>query len=165
MALGFAGALGLGATIAEPALSAMGITVETLTEGAFPRKLLIRTVAIGVAIGVALGVAKIVFDLQLVWLLMPAYALALVMTAISSEEYVNLAWDSAGVTTGPVTVPLVLALGLGLGKTVGVAEGFGVLAMASVGPIVSVLAIGLWIGLRKRMMHRAAVEQTEGSAT
>lgn len=165
VALGFAAALGLGATIAEPALSAMGITVETLTEGAFPRKLLIRTVAIGVAAGVALGVAKIVFDLQLVWLLLPAYAVALGMTIVSSEEYVNLAWDSAGVTTGPVTVPLVLALGLGLGKTVGVAEGFGVLAMASVGPIVSVLAIGLWIALRKRMARRAAVVQTEGSVT
>jgi len=141
----------------------MGFTVETLTEGAFPRKLLIRTVALGVAFGLALGVAKIVFDLALAWLLVPGYALALAMTLLSSEEYVNLAWDSAGVTTGRVTVPLVLALGLGLGRTVGVAEGFGVLAMASVGPIVSVLAVGLWVTLRKRRARRLAA--LEAAAT
>ena len=103
------------------------------------------------------------FDLALTWLLVPGYLLALAMTLLSSEEYVNLAWDSAGVTTGPVTVPLVLALGLGLGRTVGVAEGFGVLAMASVGPIVSVLAVGLWVTLRRRRARRLAA--LEAAAT
>jgi len=159
VALVFAAMLGLGATLAEPALLAMGITVETLTDGAFRRHALVYTVAVGVAIGTALGVAKIVFDLPLAALLLPAYVLALAMTAISTEEYVNLAWDSAGVTTGPVTVPLVLALGLGLGKSVNAVDGFGVLAMASAGPIVSVLAMGLWIRLREaRELRRAELE-------
>ncbi len=73
--------------------------------------------------------AKIVFDLPLAMLLLPAYLLALAMTVVSAEEYVNLAWDSAGVTAGPVTVPLVLALGLGLGKSVNAVDGFGVLGV------------------------------------
>jgi hypothetical protein len=69
----------------------------------------------------------------------------MVLTWFSREELVNLAWDSAGVTTGPVTVPLLLALGVGLGEAVGAAEGFGILAMCSVGPIITVMSFGLWI--------------------
>jgi hypothetical protein len=141
----FAVTLGYGATIAEPALNAMGVTVENLTDGAFPKQLLIQAVAVGVALGIALGVAKIIFGWSMLPLLLGGYTVALAGTLWSSEEYVALAWDSAGVTTGPVTVPLVLALGLGLGQAVGAAEGFGILAMASFGPIISVLLVGLWI--------------------
>lgn len=149
LALAFGAALGYGATVAEPALNAMGITVEDLTDGAFPKRLLIQSVAVGVALGTTVGVAKIIFDLAMVTLILASYGLAVLLTVMSGEEYVNLAWDSAGVTTGPVTVPLVLALGLGLGQAVGVREGFGILAMASVGPILSVLSVGLWIRYRR----------------
>ena len=150
----FAALMGFGATLAEPALNAMGITVENLTDGAFRRQTLIHAVAIGVGLGTALGVAKILFDLPLAALLLPGYLLALAMTIFSSEEYVNLAWDSAGVTTGPVTVPLVLAMGLGLGQAVHAREGFGILAMASVGPIVSVLTVGLWLNFKLKQKRR-----------
>ena len=164
MAIGFAFLVGFGATVAEPALNAMGVTVENLTDGAFPRRLLIRTVALGVAGGMAVGVTKLLFDVPIAALLMPAYGVALVLTVISKEEYVNLAWDSAGVTTGPVTVPLVLALGLGLGEAVDATNGFGILAMASVGPIVSVLAVGLWINWIVRRRHRRAATEAEQGA-
>lgn len=144
----FAAALGYGATLAEPALNALGITVEEVTTGAFKRPALIHAVALGVGLGIALGVAKFIFDLPLLHLLLPAYALAALLTLVSSEEYVAIGWDSAGVTTGPVTVPLVMALGLGIGKTAGLADGFGILALASVGPILSVLAVGLAVRQR-----------------
>jgi hypothetical protein len=159
VALLFALLLGFGATVAEPALNAMGVTVQNLTDGAFTKKLLIHSVAAGVGLGAALGVAKVIFAIPMALLIIPAYLLALALTAISSEEYVNLAWDSAGVTTGPVTVPLILALGLGLSKAVGVQDGFGILAMASVGPILSVLVTGLWIRWRVKMNRRV----TEGN--
>ncbi|OFZ87447.1 MAG: hypothetical protein A3F74_16265 [Betaproteobacteria bacterium RIFCSPLOWO2_12_FULL_62_58] len=146
--VGFALLLGFGATIAEPALSAMGVTVENLTDGAFRKDFLVHTVAVGVGLGTAAGVIKVIFDLPFAALLIPAYVIALIMTLVSGEEYVNLAWDSAGVTTGPVTVPLILAMGLGLGQAVQAAEGFGILALASAGPIISVLAAGLWIRWR-----------------
>jgi len=157
VALLFALLLGFGATVAEPALNAMGVTVQNLTDGAFTKKLLIHSVAVGVALGVAVGVAKVIFSIPIALLIIPAYLLTLALTVISSEEYVNLAWDSAGVTTGPVTVPLVLALGLGLGKAVGAQDGFGILAMASAGPILSVLVTGLWIRWRVKS-NRMAVE-------
>lgn len=150
IALLFAWVLGLGATLAEPALNAMGLTVEDLTNGAFRKGFLMYAVAIGVAFGITVGVAKVIFELPLVWLLLPSYALAILLTALSSEEFVNVAWDSAGVTTGPVTVPLVLAMGVGLGDAVKASEGFGILAMASVFPIISVLATGLWVRVASR---------------
>lgn len=146
----FAFFVGYGATVAEPALNAMGMTVENLTDGAFKKRLLIHAVAVGVGLGAALGVARILFQLPLAYLLIAAYATALLLTAFSREEFVNLAWDSAGVTTGPVTVPLLLALGVGLGDAVGMPEGFGILALCSVGPIVSVLLLGLWVRWQTR---------------
>ena len=155
MVLIFAFCIGFGATVAEPALNAMGLTVENLTDGAFKKRLLIRAVAIGVGVGAAVGVAKILFALNLALLIIVSYVIALVLTWFSKEELVNLAWDSAGVTTGPVTVPLLLALGVGLAEAVGVVEGFGVLAMCSVGPIISVMAFGLWIDWKMRQIQGA----------
>ena len=150
--------LGFGATLAEPALNALGTTVETLTNGAFSKSLLMYSVSVGVGIGIAVGVAKIIFDFPLTYLLVPGYAVVLLLTALSSEEYVNVAWDSAGVTTGPVTVPLVLAMGLGFGKAVGAVEGFGVLAAASLFPIMAVLVTGLLIEWRARARGRREEE-------
>ena len=157
--IGFGAALGFGATVAEPALNAMGTTVQNLTDGAFPRAVLIRAVATGVAIGTAAGVIKVVFDLPIAQLLLPAYAVALVLTVLSDEIYVNLAWDAAGVTTGPVTVPLVLAMGLGIGQTMHSVEGFGILALASVGPIISVLGVGLWIRVAVASSHASRKDE------
>jgi len=145
VAVVFAWLLGFGATLAEPALNALGQTVETLTQGSFRKQTLIVAVSIGVGFGIAIGVLKITFDVQLAYLLIPAYAIALLLTYFSSEEFVNIAWDSAGVTTGPITVPLVLAMGLGLGTAVNAVEGFGILSMASIGPIIAVLGTGLWV--------------------
>ncbi len=144
LALLFAWALGYGATVAEPALNALGETTESLTNGVFKKSTLLKAVSLGVAFGIATGVAKLVFDLPLVWLLVPSYLLAIVLTFFSSEQFVNVAWDSAGVTTGPITVPLVLAMGLGIGGAMNAAEGFGILCLASIGPIISVMATGLW---------------------
>jgi hypothetical protein len=149
----FAWVLGLGATLAEPALNALGLTVDNLTNGAFKKSTLMYAVSTGVAFGIALGVLKIIFEIPIAYLLIPSYAGAVVLTALSTEEFVNVAWDSAGVTTGPVTVPLVLAMGLGFGDAVGVIEGFGILSMASIGPILAVLLTGLWIQRKIKRRH------------
>jgi hypothetical protein len=157
LALAFAWALGFGATIAEPALNALGITAEQLTNGVFKKRTLILSVSLGVAFGIALGLVKLIFELPLIWLILPGYLVAAVLTYFSSEEFVNLAWDSAGVTTGPITVPLVLAMGLGFGNATQAVEGFGILSMASVGPIVTVMISGLWSRYRANAEIRAAV--------
>ena len=93
------------------------------------------------------------------YLLVPLYVLAMVLTFFSTEEFVNIAWDSAGVTTGPVTVPLVLAMGLGFGNATQAIEGFGILCMASIGPIITVMLTGLWSRFKVQREARSAVEQ------
>ncbi len=145
VAIGFAFFLGYGATLAEPALNALGDTVERITVGAFRKKLLMQAVAIGVGLGIAAGIVKMAYNLPLIWMLIPPYALVLLLTWRAPDSFVNFGWDSAGVTTGPITVPLVLAMGLGVGANIpGVSDGFGILALASVGPILTVLSVGLY---------------------
>jgi len=156
LVIGFAWLLGFGATLAEPALNALGLTVQSLTNGAFKKSMLMYSVAGGVSVGIALGVAKLVFTLDLMTMLLPLYLIGIAMTVVSTEEFVNVAWDSAGVTTGPVTVPLVLAMGLGLGNAVSAVEGFGILSLASICPIVAVLSMGLAIQFKQKMALKAA---------
>jgi hypothetical protein len=146
----FAWIMGFGATLAEPALNALGETVENLTNGAFRKSMLMMAVSTGVGFGLSLGVLKIIFEIPIAYLLLPGYVIGIVLTAFSSEEFVNVAWDSAGVTTGPITVPLVLAMGLGFGNAVQSVEGFGILSMASICPILAVLVMGLWIQFKAK---------------
>jgi hypothetical protein len=157
----FAWILGFGATLAEPALNTLGMTVQNLTNGAFRKSMLMYAVSFGVGCGIAIGVFKIVFSIPIAYLLIPGYVVAVVLTVLSSEEFVNVAWDSAGVTTGPITVPLVLAVGLGFGNAIGAIDGFGILAMASIGPIISVLATGIYVQWRVGKRHRSEVAATE----
>ena len=158
IALAFAWILGFGSTLAEPALNALGVTVENLTQGVFKKSLLINAVSLGVAFGISIGLAKVIFEIRLAYLLVPFYLVGLVLTYFSTEEFVNIGWDSAGVTTGPITVPLVLSMGLGVGGAVGVVEGFGMLSTASICPILSVLITGLLVRAKARRAEKALAE-------
>ena len=184
----FAWFLGFGATCAEPALNTLGLTVERLTNGQFKRTMLIGAVSFGVATGITVGVLvrlslrkpplsltaiashsahdvpqRLIYDFDLMWILLPGYAIALVLTAFSSEEYICVAWDSAGVTTGPITVPLVVSMGLGISDALKIKDGFGILACASVSPIISVLAMGLWVSGLGDACSKTTVERESGS--
>jgi len=161
IALVFAWILGFGATVAEPALNALGVTAEEMTCGVFKKKTLIYAVSVGVAFGIALGLTRLIFELPLVWFILPGYLIAVVLTVLSDETFVNVAWDSAGVTTGPITVPLVLAMGLGFGDAVNAIEGFGILCMASIGPIIAVLSTGLWARFQVRHQLEVAEQEVE----
>jgi len=152
----FAWILGFGATLAEPALNALGSTVQNMTNGSFKKSMLMYSVAFGVATGILLGVTKLIFNYNLLYILIPGYVIAVILTTMSSEEFVNIGWDSAGVTTGPVTVPLVLAMGLGFGGAVKAVEGFGILAAASIAPIVAVLALGVYVQYKVKQEMAAA---------
>lgn len=146
----FAFGLGFGATLAEPALNALGMTVESMTVGAIKQKQIVMVVSVGVGIGITLGLSRILFDLPLYWMLIASYGLLLFLTFLSEEEFTAMAWDSGGVTTGPVTVPLVLALGLSIGGVLHISDGFGILAMASAWPIITVLLYGLMANRKQR---------------
>lgn len=153
--LAFAVILGYGATLAEPAFNVLGQQVEDVTQGAFKKNLFSQAVAIGVGVGAGLGIASLLYGIDLLYLLLPPYALLLILTIVNEEKYVNIAWDGGAVTTGPVTVPLKLAIGLSLSGATGAGEGFGVLALASAYPVMNILLLGLYIKLR---MPRERVE-------
>jgi len=140
----FALLLGYGATIAEPALTAMGIEVEQITSGACRRTWLIHTVGVGVALGAAAGLVMTILGLPLWYFILPVYSLLAMLAYTASDRFNNIAWDSAGVTTGPITVPLVLALGLGVAPAP-LHQAFGILALASAGPILTVSIMGALI--------------------
>jgi hypothetical protein len=161
LVLVFGFGMGYGATLAEPALNALGITVEGLTVGTIKRFHIVQVVSIGVGIGIVLGLCRILFDLPLIWLILPAYILLIPLTMLSEEEFTAIAWDSGGVTTGPVTVPLVLAMGLSIGGELNVVDGFGVLALASAFPIITVLLYGLYAKSKQRRSILKNVEEAE----
>jgi len=153
--LAFAFLSGFIATFAEPALAALGETVEKNTKGQFGKFKLIFAVAIGVGFGIVLGMMKVFYELPLSLILIVGYSLNLVLTYFVDEVVASIAWDSAGVTTGPVTVPIVLASGLALGKEAKAVEGFGILTCASIAPIFAVLVSGL-------LSHRGPRAQGDG---
>jgi hypothetical protein len=141
----FAFAVGYGASLAEPALMSLGITVEEVTAGAFKKFLVMHSVAFGVGMGLILGIARIMFGWSSLAIVLPSYVLVVLLSLVSEEKYVNIGWDSGGVTTGDITSPILIALGLGVAAAVGGADGFSLIAMGSVWPIISVLALGLFV--------------------
>ncbi len=154
--------LGYGATLAEPAFNILGRQVEDVTQGAFKKRLFSQAVAMGVGVGAGLGIVSTVYHVNLIHLLLPPYAVLFILTLISREKYVCIAWDGGSVTTGPVTVPLKIAIGIALSHATGFAEGFGIIALASAYPVMNILLLGLFAGRRERRMMKLKQEKVHG---
>ena len=140
----FAAAVGFATTIAEPSLLAVAIKANDVSGGTITIWGLRIAVAIGVSIGIALGTFRIVTGTPLQYYIITAYMLVIIQTFYAPRQIIALAYDSGGVTTSTVTVPLVAALGLGLAATIPgrspLIDGFGLIAFASVFPIITVMA-------------------------
>ena len=140
----FAFAIGFATTIAEPSLLAVAIKANQVSAGSIGIWGLRIAVALGVAIGIALGAYRIVSGTPLYWYIVTGYVFVVIQTLFAPRLIIALAYDSGGVTTSTVTVPLVAALGLGLASTVPgrspLLDGFGLIAFASLFPIMSVMA-------------------------
>lgn len=139
----FAFFIGFSTTIAEPALIAVAIKANQVSGGSISVTGLRVAVALGVAIGIALGSYRIVVGDPIQYYIMAGYIVVVVQTFYAPQMIVPLAYDSGGVTTSTVTVPLVTALGLGLASTVPgrnpMIDGFGLIAFASLFPMISVM--------------------------
>ena len=140
----FAAAIGFATTVAEPALIAVAIKANQVSGGTITVNGLRIAVAIGVAAGVALGTFRIVTGTPLHWYIIAGYVIVIVQTTVAPKAIIPLAYDSGGVTTSTVTVPLVAALGLGLAETIPgrspLLDGFGLIAFASLFPMITVMA-------------------------
>lgn len=140
----FAAAIGFSTTIAEPSLIAVAIKAEEVSGGAIKSNSLRVAVAIGVAVGISLGSYRIVVGHPIHYYIIAGYIVVVIQTFFCPKLIVPLAYDSGGVTTSTVTVPLVAALGLGLASTIPgrspLIDGFGLIAFASLFPIIAVMA-------------------------
>ncbi|MEJ2309738.1 MAG: DUF1538 domain-containing protein [Gammaproteobacteria bacterium] len=152
----FAFMIGFATTIAEPSLIAVAIKASEVSGGAIQPWGLRIAVAIGVAVGIALGAFRIVTGTPLHFYIIAGYVIVIIQTVFAPRTIIALAYDSGGVTTSTVTVPLVAALGLGLSATVPgrnpLLDGFGLIAFASLFPIMTVMGyaqLGEWQVRRK----------------
>lgn len=147
----FAATIGFSTAIAEPALFAVAIKANQVSAGTITVQGLRVAVALGVAMGVTIGVFRIVTGTPLHWYIIAGYVVVIVQTAFAPKMIVPLAFDSGGVSTSTVTVPLVAALGLGLAESIpgrsAILDGFGLIAFACLFPIIAVMAyaqLGEW---------------------
>lgn len=159
----FALAIGFSTTLAEPALIAVSMKANTVSGGAIGVWSLRVAVAIGVGVGVSIGCYRIITGYPLHYFIAAGYLVVIAQTVFAPKMIVPLAYDSGGVTTSTVTVPLVTALGLGLAEAVPgrnpLLDGFGLVAFASLFPIISVLAYGQLAALRGRVSTSIADER------
>lgn len=139
----FGALIGFGTTIAEPALIAVAHKASQVSRGAYREWTLRIAVAVGVALGIAIGTFRIVTGTPLYLYIIAGYVIVIIQTVFAPKRIIPLAYDTGGVTTSTVTVPLVAALGLGLCTTIPgrdpSLDGFGLIAFASVFPIITVL--------------------------
>lgn len=143
----FAFLIGFSTTLAEPALIAVAFKARDITTGAISAWGLRISVALGVATGVTLGVYRIVMGDPLHYYIVAGYAFLLIQTWFAPKQIIPLAYDSGGVTTSTVTVPLIAALGIGLASQVPgrspLIDGFGLIAFASLFPMITVMAYAM----------------------
>ena len=156
----FAFLLGFSTTVAEPALvaiagkaaeiAAMGSMIESTQAAMDGYALGLRlTVALSVGCAILLGVLRIIFNWPLHFCIMFGYLLVVIVTSIAPKEIIGIAYDSGGVTTSTITVPMVTALGVGLASTIRgrnpLLDGFGLIAFASLLPVLFVMIYGIWV--------------------
>ena len=162
----FAAAIGFATTVAEPALIAVALKANQVSGGTITVNGLRFAVAVGVAAGVALGTFRIVTGTPLHWYIISGYVIVIIQTTVAPRAIIPLAYDSGGVTTSTVTVPLVAALGLGLAETIPgrspMIDGFGLIAFASLFPMITVMAyaqISEWRTRRGRKSNSKPEEE------
>lgn len=147
LVLVFSFILGFGVTMAEPSMQALAGQVEQLTAGTLKKQVVMVTVALGIGTGVTLGVLKIILKIPTAKIMIPAMAVLAFLAWRSPAAITGVAFDASGVTTGPVTVPLIVALGIGIATALGgrdpLVDGFGLIALCLVCPTALMMLLGI----------------------
>lgn len=139
--------LGFVVTVAEPNIRILATQVDVVSNGAIPKNILVYTVAIGVAIFIGLAMLRIIAGIPMKYLLVVGYSLVFILAAFTPAAFVPLSLDAGGVATGPMIVPFILALGVGVASVLkgkrASTDGFGLVALAFLGPVLAVLLLGV----------------------
>lgn len=163
----FAFLIGFATTLAEPALTVIAGKAQEVSGGAVQARWLRVFVAIGVGFGVLLGVYRIMQGDAIIWYIMAGYLVVVIQTIFAPRTIIPIAYDSGGVTTSTITVPIVAALGLGLAAKIPGADplidGFGLIAFASLCPMITVLGYGI-LRQEKIRRHEKRMKRMESQA-
>ncbi len=139
--------LGFVATIAEPDVIVLTGQIASVTDGGIGATFLTAVIGIGIAFFVTMAMLRIVFGFRMAYLLVASYLIIIVLSFFTPPEFIPVAFDAGGVTTGPMTVPIILALGLGFSSSLAgrsaISDGFGLIGLASVGPIMAIMIMGI----------------------
>ncbi|HBT20285.1 MAG TPA: DUF1538 domain-containing protein [Peptococcaceae bacterium] len=158
--LGFV--LGFVAVFAEPAVRVLNYEVEKASGGYIPQQLMLYTLSLGVAFSVALAMVRILYGVPLLYFIIPGYGLAFIMAHYSTPTFVAIAFDSGGVAAGPMTVTFFLAMALGIAAAIEgrnpLIEGFGMIALVALSPILAVLLLGLLYRRKEKQIEREITE-------
>lgn len=142
--------MGTAVTIAEPDVRVLSYQVDTVSDGQVNRNILVLMIALGVGIFVCMAMLRIIKRIPIAYLLFAGYILIFILSFFTPKNFIPVSFDAGGVTTGPVTVPFIIALGLGTASVLGgrstISDGFGLIGLASIGPIISVMILGVIYG-------------------
>ncbi len=145
--IGIAFLLGFAATVAEPDVIVLTNQVDTVSGGAIARNVLVYIIALGVAFFVVMAMLRILLGFPIAYLMAAGYTIIIILALFTPAEFVPVAFDSGGVTTGPMAVPIILALGLGFSSVLAgksaMSDGFGLIGLASIGPVIGVMVMGM----------------------
>jgi hypothetical protein len=148
--LGWGAAMGFVTTVAEPGVQILANQALIVSGGEISRLFLIFSISLGLGIFLSIAFLRIIFKIPLILILLISYAIILVLSFFVNPEFMTIAFDSGGVTTGPMTVPFILALGIGMTSVMksrrGTDDNFGLIGLASIGPILAVLILGVIYG-------------------
>jgi len=146
--------LGLFTAWGEPSVRVLASQVEQASAGSIHRLMILAAICIGVAAAVAVGLMRIIYDIPLLYLLIPCYVLVIAFMWFSDRDFVAIGVDAGGVATGPFANTLLLAVALGAAAAVGggnpIVSGLGLAALIAIAPIISLLTIGIVIRRKQR---------------
>ncbi|HOC45375.1 MAG: DUF1538 domain-containing protein [Syntrophorhabdaceae bacterium] len=139
--------LGFATTVAEPDVLVLSRQADLISQGVIQGRVVLYVTAVGVGFFVAIGMLRIVLGFPMVYLLAAAYSVVIVLSFFAPTEFIPLAYDSGSVTTGALTTPVMISLAVGLSSVLAgrstVSDGFGLLGLASIGPIIAIMLLGI----------------------
>jgi len=146
--------LGFLATFAEPAVRVLSYQIEKSSSGYIRAKLMLYTLSFGVAVFVAVSMAKLVYGIPFLYIIVPGYLLALVLLWLSDKDFIGIAFDAGGVATGPMAVTFLMSMVVGMASghsgRDAVIDGFGLIAMIALAPIIFVMLLGIYVKYKRR---------------
>lgn len=142
--------VGFAVTVAEPDVIVLTNQIDVVSEGSISGNLLVYVIAIGIGFFVATAIVRIILGIPIAYLLAAGYVIILVLSFFTPADFVPVAFDAGGVTTGPMAVPIILALGIGFSSVLAgksaLSDGFGLIGLASIGPVIGVMLMGVILG-------------------